>query len=102
MVNKFQFVSFILIFFQSKLIDGNPKSVDFNFKISEIHDLIINHSWNCSDIIRYFIDRSISYNSILKAIINYNPKAFEEAKMLDEYYFGQKVLWETSLYSNFG
>ncbi len=56
MFYKFQFYYFIFTLFQSKSIYCISKSVDFNFKISEIHDLIKNHHWNCSDVIRYFIN----------------------------------------------
>ena len=58
----------------------------FDFKVSEIHRLLNTKRWNCSDFIHYFLDRSYRYNPLINAIINYNPKAVDEAHALDKYY----------------
>lgn len=60
---------------------------EFNFKISEIHELIDSEGYNCSDIINYFLQRAYYYGPKLSAIINYNPNSIIEAISLDEFYY---------------
>lgn len=94
MLSKFKLFFILCVFFKTKITDSSSssikKTVDFKFKVSEIHDLIANSGWNCTDVIKYFIDRSVKYNTLLHAIISYNPNALKEANELDEYYFLNK------------
>lgn len=61
------------------------------FKVSAIHELITNGGWNCTDIIAYFMKRAVTYNPIIRALINFNPKAQSEAYDLDRFYHEKKV-----------
>lgn len=70
------------------LVSSYPSRLDKNFKFSsaEVQDLIENKKWTCKDILKYFIDRAVKYDPTIKSIISYNPKAFERAQQLDEFY----------------
>jgi Asp-tRNA(Asn)/Glu-tRNA(Gln) amidotransferase A subunit family amidase len=78
---------FLLLIFLNFINSIRIIDIKFDFKVSEIHRLLNTKRWNCSDVIHYFLDRSHRYNPLLNAIINYNPKAIDEAIELDTYYY---------------
>jgi Asp-tRNA(Asn)/Glu-tRNA(Gln) amidotransferase A subunit family amidase len=59
----------------------------FDFKVSSIQTLLKSKKWNCTDVIKYFLDRSTRYNNDIKALISLNPDALEEAVSLDDYFY---------------
>ncbi len=59
-------------------------AINFNYKISEIHNSIASKEVNCKDVINYYLERSYRYNPKLHAIINFNPNALKEALVLDD------------------
>lgn len=72
---------------------SNPRldEIQFEFKISFIHDLILNKGVNCTDIIDYFLERAFTYNPKLNAIISFNPNAKAEALRQDAYFRENKT-----------
>lgn len=86
MMHFFNLLLFSSILNAGILLSVNVNSNNFEFKISDLHSLIKSKTSNCTDIIDYFLKRSIKYNPLLNAIINYNPKALEEANLLDNHY----------------
>lgn len=66
------------------------KDVLSEFKVSAIHELLSKGGWNCTDVIDYFMKRAVTYNPIIKALINFNPKAQIEAHDLDKFYHEKK------------
>ena len=83
---KIETLCFIL--FSAILLQTEAKTFkDFDYKVSDIHDLIKNNDLNCTDVISYFLERAIKYNPILHAITNFNNRALEEANKLDKYFF---------------
>jgi amidase len=86
-MSNINFLALILLFAlhnQSNSIIIKPK--DFDFRISYVHKLIRIQNWNCTDIVNYFIERSIKYNARLNAIISFNPRALDQALLLDNLY----------------
>ena len=67
------------------------KAILSEFKVSAIHELLRKGGWNCTDVIDYFIKRAVTYNPIIKALINFNPKAQIEAYDLDKFYHEKNV-----------
>jgi amidase len=65
-------------------IDG-PRNKQDLFKITTIHDLIRNKTYNCSQITNLFLNRIEKFKD-LNAIININSQVQLEAAKLDEYY----------------
>ncbi|RMZ99042.1 amidase [Brachionus plicatilis] len=65
-----------------------PTGLDENFKFSsaQVQNLIQNKKWTCKDVLKYFIDRAVKYDPKIKSIISYNPKAFQRAQQLDDFY----------------
>ena len=78
---------FISITFAKNIHLDNEK---FEFKISYVHNLIKNNGWSCKDVVRYFIDRAVKYDPQIRSIISYNPRVFQRAQELDEYYAENK------------
>lgn len=57
-----------------------------SFQVAKIHHLIEHENWTCVDIVNYFMRRSLHYNPLLNALINYNSNALKEAHELDIFY----------------
>ncbi|CAF3495554.1 unnamed protein product [Rotaria socialis] len=68
------------------------------FKVSAIHELLKKGGWNCTDVIEYFIKRAVTYNPIIKALINFNPKAQVEAYDLDASSIMKKKVFKGQLH----
>ena len=64
----------------------------FDFKVSAIQSLITSKKWNCTDVVKYFLDRTVRYNPNVNAIISLNPKAMQKAVELDNYFFKNNKL----------
>ena len=56
---------------------------NFEFKASSIQNLIRNKGWSCKDVLKYFLERAVKYDPLIRSIISYNPKAFQRAQELD-------------------
>jgi amidase len=67
------------------------KAILSEFKVSAIHELLEKGGWNCTDVVDYFVKRAVTYNPIIKALINFNPKAQIEAYDLDKFYHEKRV-----------
>lgn len=84
----YRYLTFLVIF--TNLLISTAKIISpgdlEEFNIKTIHKLIKEEKWNCSDVISFFLERAVTYNAKIKAIINFNPKSQEEAKYQDEYY----------------
>lgn len=72
-------VCFLLMSLALMRLDG------FEFKISYVHDLIVNKNWTCYDVVGVFLKRSYVYGPKLNAIVNFNSRALADALELDEY-----------------
>ncbi|CAF1439555.1 unnamed protein product [Rotaria sordida] len=79
----------IILILRSKSVYS--KAILSEFKVSAIHELLRKGGWNCTDVIDYFIKRAVTYNPIIKALINFNPKAQIEAYDLDKFYHEKNV-----------
>ena len=86
---KSQIIILLLIFTfslhnQCNSVLIRPKT--FEYRISYIHKLIRLQNWNCTDVVNYFFERTTKYNTRLGAIITLNPRALDQAVVLDNLY----------------
>ena len=57
-----------------------------SFSIKSTQALIKSKKYTCSQVIDYFLQRAYTYNSLVNALISFNPLAKKQAIELDEYF----------------